>query len=184
MDKSKQVVKQTLVEEGTELKGTLKSTCQVVVNGAIDGQIEAPALTITGTGSVLGSVKAQKLRSEGTLAGDIDADDVYLAGTVGSNTMIRARKLEVKLAPERGKLAVTFGECIIDVGDDPAVVKEPLPEPVKVAPLPPPPAEESVPVAAEGTGRSLASGDEPSWSEPPPGQRKNSERRDSQAPPA
>src|SRR6201999_3208254 len=75
MDKSKQVMKQTLVEEGTELKGTLKSTCQVVVTGAIDGKIEAPALTITGTGSVIGSVKAQKLRSEGTLAGDIDADD-------------------------------------------------------------------------------------------------------------
>lgn len=179
MDKSKQLLKQTLVEEGTELKGTLKSTCQVVVNGAIDGQIEAPALTITGTGSVLGSVKAQKLRSEGTLAGDIDADDVYLAGTVGSNTMIRARKLEVKLAPERGKLAVTFGECIIDVGDDPAVVKEPLPELVKAAPVVAAPADEPAPLAA-----APAAVDEPSWSEPPAAQRKNSERRDSQAPPA
>jgi hypothetical protein len=140
-------------------------------------QIEAPALTITSTGSVIGNVKAEKLRSEGTLAGDIDADDVYLAGTVGSNTMIRARKLEVKLAPERGKLAVTFGECIIEVGDDPAVVKEPVPEAAKAAPAAVAAPEESAPVAA-------AAVEEPSWSEPPPGQRKNSERRDSQAPPA
>jgi len=184
MDKSNKVVKQTLVEEGTELKGTLKSSCQVVVNGAIDGQIEAPALTITETGKVLGSVKAQKLRSEGTLAGDIDADDVYLAGTVGSNTMIRARKLEVKLAPERGKLAVTFGECIIEVGDDPAVVKEPVPEPVKLAAVAPAISAEPAPLAAEITGRSPGAVDEPSWSEPPPGQKKTSERRDSQAPPA
>jgi cytoskeletal protein CcmA (bactofilin family) len=184
MDKSKQVVKQTLVEEGTELKGTLKSSCQVVVNGTIDGQIEAPALTITETGKVLGSVKAQKLRSEGTLAGDIDADDVYLAGTVGSNTMIRARRLEVKLAPERGKLAVTFGECIMEVGEDPAVVKEPLPEPAKAAPVAAALPEAPAAVAAEGTGHSPAGVEEPSWSEPPPGQRKNSDRRDSQAPPA
>lgn len=112
--------KQTLVEEGTELKGTLRSNCQVVVNGSIDGQIEAPALTITETGTVLGTVKAEKLRSEGTLAGDIDAEDVYLSGTVRSNTMIRAKKLEVKLAPERGKLEVTFGECLLEVGEDPA----------------------------------------------------------------
>jgi len=174
MDKSKQVMKQTLVEEGTELKGTLKSTCQVVVNGAIDGKIEAPSLTITATGTVLGSVKAQKLRSEGTLAGDIDADDVYLAGTVGSNTMIRAKTLEVKLAPERGKLAVTFGECIVEVGEDPAVVKEPVPEAPKAVPV----------VAAVPAPVAASSVEEPSWSEPPPGARANSERRDSQAPPA
>src|SRR5262249_18738059 len=105
---------------------------------------------------------------------DIDADDVYLAGTVGSNTMIRARKLEVKLAPERGKLAVTFGECIIEVGDDPAVVKEPVPEPAKASIVAATPAEEPPPAAVE----------EPSWSEPPPGARKTPERRDSQAPPA
>ena len=120
MEISKQSAKQTLVEEGTELKGTLKSTCQVVVNGTIDGQIEAPALTISPSGAVLGIVKVQKLRSEGTLAGSIDAEDVYLSGTVRSNTMIRASKLEVKLTQERGKLEVTFGECLLDVGEDPA----------------------------------------------------------------
>lgn len=166
MDKSK-VEKQTLVEEGTELKGTLKSTCQVVVNGTIEGQIEAPALTVTGTGTVLGSVKAQRLRSEGTLAGDIDAEDVYLAGSVRSNTMIRARKLEVKLAPERGKLEVTFGECLIEVGDDPAHVEEPAAEPAHVAPV-----EQNRTMGAKEdvVAASRKPQDEPTWSEPPPGQ--------------
>src|SRR5215471_237690 len=174
--------KQTLVEEGTELKGTLKSTCQVVVNGKIDGQIEAPALTVTATGTVLGTVRAQKLRSEGTLAGDIDADDVYLSGTVRSNTMIRAKKLEVKLAPERGKLEVSFGECMVEVGEDPAHAAEQKP---------------STALAAAST-TALAANDGPRWSEPvaPPDameamngkdenrrSKKNSERRDSQAPP-
>jgi cytoskeletal protein CcmA (bactofilin family) len=171
--------KQTLVEEGTELKGTLKSSCQVVVNGKIDGQIEAPALTVTTSGAVLGTVRAQKLRSEGTLAGDIDADDVYLSGTVKSNTMIRAKKLEVKLSADRGKLEVSFGECMVEVGEDPAHA-----------------AEAAKPAAAvEQTPAAMSASAEPRWSEPAPdasasdmngssGRGKKSERRDSQAPPA
>ena len=184
MEKAHQTVKQTLVEEGTELKGTLKSSCQVVVNGKIDGQIEAPSLTVTTTGTVLGTVRAQKLRSEGTLAGDIDADDVYLSGTVRSNTMIRAKKLEVKLGTERGKLEVSFGECMVEVGEDPAHVAEQKP---------------STALAAVASTALVANplSDTPRWSEPAAAPetsadaskddrraKKNNERRDSQAPPA
>ncbi len=111
--------KKTLVEEGTELTGTLKSTCPVVVNGTVDGEFSAPELTITESGAVLGSIKVDKLRSDGTLSGDIDADDVYLSGVVKSNTVIRAAALEVKLASDNGKLEVTFGECNLEVGDEP-----------------------------------------------------------------
>lgn len=153
MDKSKQSGKQTLVEEGTELKGTLKSSCQVVVNGSIDGQIEAPSLTIADTGTVLGTVKAQKLRSEGTLAGNIDADDVYLSGVVRSNTVIRARKLEVKLQPERGKLEVTFGECSLEVGEDPAHVQAEEPE--------------AKTNRVDEPTQAVRPSDGPSWSDPP-----------------
>jgi cytoskeletal protein CcmA (bactofilin family) len=193
MEKS-QTGKQTLVEEGTELKGTLKSTCQVVVNGRIEGQIEAPALTVTATGAVLGTVRAQKLRSDGTLAGDIDAEDVYLSGTVKSNTLIRAKKLEVKLAPERGKLEVTFGECMVEVGEDPAQATEQKSETAIVAATP----------ATSVLAASALGGDrEPRWSEPSgpsdatasavdamgskddrKNNKKSNERRDSQAPPA
>lgn len=154
--------KQTLVEEGTELKGTLKSRCQVVVNGSIDGQIEAPALRITQTGSVFGTVRAQTLRSEGTLAGDIDADDVYLSGTVRSNTMIRAKTLEVKLTPEKGKLEVTFGECLLEVGDDPAKVEVAGEKPTTTA------AVEAIGTpTVEATGTPPAQEAEPRWSDTP-----------------
>jgi cytoskeletal protein CcmA (bactofilin family) len=161
MDKSKQSGKQTLVEEGTELKGTLKSTCQVVVNGSIDGQIEAPSLMIAESGTVLGTVRAQKLRSEGNLGGDIDADDVYLSGVVRSNTMIRARKLEVKLEPQRGKLEVTFGECLLEVGEDPAHVRaEPEAKTTRVE------EHAAAPVASIEPPPAKAP-EEPTWSEPP-----------------
>lgn len=146
--------KQTLVEEGTELKGTVKSTVPVVVNGSLDGQIDAPDLTVTESGAVLGTVKAEKLKSSGTLAGDIDADEVFLSGTVRSKTVIRARSLEVKLTPQRGKLEVTFGECDLEVGEDPAT-KEDIAKSTAAA-------EEETKSAEEKPADM-----DPSWSSPP-----------------
>ena len=112
--------KQTLVEEGTEFKGTLKSSCAVVVNGTIDGELDAPEVTITRSGSVAGAIKAKKVKSQGTLSGNVDAGDVFLAGSVKSNTVIKAKSLEVKLgSSEKGSLEVTFGECNLEVGEGP-----------------------------------------------------------------
>jgi cytoskeletal protein CcmA (bactofilin family) len=112
--------KQTTVEEGTQFKGTLSSTCQVMVRGVVDGDLTAPIVIVSESGTVVGNVKAQSIWSEGVLAGRVDADDVHLSGNVRSDTVIRARTLEVKLQRSKEKLEVTFGECILDVGDDPS----------------------------------------------------------------
>jgi cytoskeletal protein CcmA (bactofilin family) len=119
-DKSEAQNKQTTVEEGTQFKGTLHSTCQVMVRGVIDGDVTAPTIIVSETGSVTGNVKAQCIQSAGVLAGRVDADDVYLSGSVRSDTVIRAKTLEVKLHSQNQKLEITFGECILDVGDDPS----------------------------------------------------------------
>lgn len=162
--------KETLVEEGTEFQGTLKSSCPVMVNGSLDGNIEAPALTITGTGKVLGTVKVEELKSDGTLAGNIDAEKVSLSGTVHSDTVIRAKSLEVKLAPERGKLEVTFGEVNLDVGDEPSASDEasdaraksepPVEQPEAAAAKD---ADDEAPEEAPANGSSS----EMNWSQPP-----------------
>jgi cytoskeletal protein CcmA (bactofilin family) len=112
--------KQTLVEEGTEFKGTLKSSCPIVVNGIIDGEVDAPEITVTRSGAVLGTLKATRVRSQGTLSGKVEAADVFLSGAVKSNTSIKAKRLEVKVGSEKGQIEVTFGECNIEVGDTPA----------------------------------------------------------------
>ena len=84
-------VKQTTVEEGTQFKGTLQSNCQVMVRGKVEGDLMAPSLVVSATGTVVGNVKAEQIRSEGVLAGHVDADDVYLSGSVRSDTVIRAK---------------------------------------------------------------------------------------------
>lgn len=112
--------KQTLVEEGTQFKGSLTSSCPIVVRGRVEGDLSAPSLTVSPSGSVRGQVKVGEMRSQGELAGEFDADIVQLSGTVKDKTVVRAKSLEVKLTPVSGKMQVVFGECTLDVGDMPS----------------------------------------------------------------
>ena len=112
--------KRTLVEDGTSFSGSMTSTCPVVVKGRIEGEVEAPALSISQSGSVQGRAKVGQIQSEGAIAGEIDADSVNLSGSVMDNTVIKAKTLEVRLnAPEDRKMQVTFGNCEISAGEAP-----------------------------------------------------------------
>ena len=115
--------KRTLVEEGTTFKGSLSSTCPILVKGSIEGDLEAPSLTVAQSGAVSGKVKAGELKSEGQLSGEFDVDKVQLSGVVRDNTVIRAKALEVKLAVTGSKMQVVFGECELEVGDQPTKEK-------------------------------------------------------------
>src|SRR6185436_7340275 len=96
--------KRTLVEEGTTFKGSLSSTCPIFVKGGVEGDIQAPSLTVATTGTVSGKVKAGELKSDGSLAGEFDVDKIQLSGSVKDNTIIKARSLEVKLATGGSKM--------------------------------------------------------------------------------
>jgi cytoskeletal protein CcmA (bactofilin family) len=117
----KQGERQTLVDEGTELKGSLTSSCPVLVRGRIEGEVSAPALTVSPSGAVAGKAKVGQLQAEGEISGEFDADVVQLSGKVQDRTIIRAKTLSVQLAAQAGKLQVVFGECELEVGDPPPV---------------------------------------------------------------
>jgi cytoskeletal protein CcmA (bactofilin family) len=119
MEQPKPGTKQTIVEEGTQFKGSLTSTCPVLVNGRVEGDVETPTLSVSATGSVKGRVKVGEVSSQGEIEGEFDAETVRLAGRVRDNTVIRAKTLEVKLASD-GKMQVIFGESQLSVGDPPA----------------------------------------------------------------
>ena len=137
--------KRTLVEEGTTFKGSLTSTCPILVKGTINGDLEAPSLTVASSGTVSGKVKAGELKSEGEISGEFDVDKVVLSGAVKDNTVIRAKALEVKLAVTGSKMQVVFGEVQLDIGDAPTREKlETKPEKTDGGngkSVPPPPAE-------------------------------------------
>jgi cytoskeletal protein CcmA (bactofilin family) len=103
--------RKTLVDEGTQLKGSLSSDCPIEVKGRVEGELSAPALVVAVTGAIEGSVKVAELHSRGELAGVFEADVVTVSGTVKENTVIRAKSLEMHLAsPDDGKMQVTFGD--------------------------------------------------------------------------
>lgn len=119
--------KRTVVEEGTHFQGNLSSTCPIDVRGRVEGDIQAPSLTVSAAGAVHGKAKVGSVRSEGELSGEFEAETIELSGTVKDKTVIRARSLEVKLSSTRGQ-QVLFGDCELSVGDEPSehdVVEEP-----------------------------------------------------------
>jgi cytoskeletal protein CcmA (bactofilin family) len=111
--------KRTLVEEGTELKGTMVSKCPIVVMGKVEGDISGPSIEIAESGIVAGNVNVKELRSAGEVAGHVSADAVYLSGRVRDNTVIRAATLEVNLTRTEGPMEVVFGVCELAIGDEP-----------------------------------------------------------------
>lgn len=110
---------QTVLGEGTEFEGSIRSQCPITVSGNLRGDVSAPALTVTPSGSVHGHIKVSDLKSEGQIAGDIDAENVDLSGQVSDQTTIRAASLQVKLSQNgaSGKLQVSFGNCDLHVGN-------------------------------------------------------------------
>jgi cytoskeletal protein CcmA (bactofilin family) len=148
--------KQTLIEQGTEFKGTMKSTCPVVVNGRMEGDLSAPELDVTSTGVVRGNIKADRLSSRGNLSGNIDAGDLFLSGAVGSKTVIKAKNLEVKLSPEQGRMELTIGECTLDIGDEPTRERRVEPSPERRASSSQLPVSQSLPPGATASGDALS----------------------------
>lgn len=109
--------KKTIIEEGTEFDGAMTSSCAISLSGKMKGELSAPSLTVTKSGSVHGQVMVEQLKSDGEVSGEIDADSVVLAGKVNDDTVIRANTLEVKLDQPNGGLQVAFGNCSLRVGD-------------------------------------------------------------------
>ena len=101
--------KRTLVEDGTTFKGSLTSTCPVLVQGSIEGDVDGPAVTISATGAVSGKIVTGALKSDGKISGEFDVESAQLAGFVEKDTVVRASSLDVKLTAATGKLQLTFG---------------------------------------------------------------------------
>ena len=107
-----------IVEAGTEFEGVLRSQNPVVVSGQLTGEVNAPALTLTNEGSVVGKVKVSQLKSCGTLGGEIDAESVELSGCVTDDTVIRSKSLEVRIEDsEEDNGRTSFGNCELYVGN-------------------------------------------------------------------
>jgi cytoskeletal protein CcmA (bactofilin family) len=115
--------KKTLIEDGTELKGTLTSSCPIVVMGRVDGEMTGPSVEVTESGILCGKAKVTELRSRGELSGEFDAQVIELSGKVRDKTVIRAQSLEINLKRTDGRIEMVFGEVELAIGDAPDKAK-------------------------------------------------------------
>jgi cytoskeletal protein CcmA (bactofilin family) len=111
--------RRTLVDEGTEFKGTIKSSCPVVVAGRVEGDISGPSIEIAEKGFVSGTVKAPEVVSRGEVSGQIDAENLELSGKIRDGTVIRARSLDIKVGRVGPRELIQFGECELSIGEEP-----------------------------------------------------------------
>jgi cytoskeletal protein CcmA (bactofilin family) len=151
--------KETIVEDGTLLDGTLVSSCGIVVNGKIRGEVTAPSLRVNGTGSVHGKAKVDQIVSRGELSGEFEADLVQLAGVVRDETVLRANSLEVQLAMG-DRESVVFGTCSLEVGEMPdkeAAIRASMMGDAGTPPAdgPPPPAAPEPELSAAAEARAM-----------------------------
>jgi cytoskeletal protein CcmA (bactofilin family) len=101
--------KKTIVEEGTELRGSITATCPIVVQGSVQGEIAGPSVEIRAGGRVTGKMTTGTLSSSGHIAGEVDVEVARLAGEVAPKTVIRATTLDVRLTHPTAKIELRFG---------------------------------------------------------------------------
>ena len=116
--------KRTVIENGTDIDGAIKSERPIVLSGTVKGQITAPSLEVTQEGSVNGTVKVSEFSCKGEVGGEVWAESVELAGRVRDATVIKSKSIDVKLAEGEGAVQMTFGNCELQVGDLPVRSKE------------------------------------------------------------
>ena len=107
----------TVVPEGADVQGSIRSTGDVLISGKLKGELNASSLTIESTGSVQGQIKVERLVSHGEVTGEIDAKSVELHGNVGDHTVLRADSLQVTPGRPGEKSQVILGSCELHVGD-------------------------------------------------------------------
>ena len=123
MSDAPQADAQSVIEQGTELAGSLASRRPVVVNGRVEGQIEAPRLEVAKTGSLEGTIRAAHL------SGRVEAGELILSGSVGRSTVIKADRLQVELSRNGAPAGLTLGECTFEVGEEPSKARRDAPVP-------------------------------------------------------
>ena len=102
----------TLVAEGSYFKGDFISSCPIVVNGRIEGDVRAPAVTVTSSGALQGKIEATTISCTGSVAGVLEADAIELSGAIARDTIIRAQRLNLDVESTSGRIELAFHQAV------------------------------------------------------------------------
>ncbi|WP_027128865.1 bactofilin family protein [Fusobacterium perfoetens] len=89
----------TMISEYTKIKGDIDISCNIYIDGKVEGSIKSTALiTIGEKGEVIGSLKAERIIISGVLRGKAEATDVEFI----KNGKIYGDIISSKLSIEEG----------------------------------------------------------------------------------
>ena len=102
----------TIVAEGSYFRGDFISACPIVVYGRIEGDMRAPAVTVTNSGALHGKIEAQTISSSGSVAGVLEADAIELSGAIARDTIVRAQRLNLDVESTSGRIELAFHQAV------------------------------------------------------------------------
>ncbi len=73
-------LKPSMISEGFEFNGDIKSNGSLTVDGSIVGQVTVDNLIVGVTGSVSGTITAKTINVKGKLAGQVSCSDIIVGG--------------------------------------------------------------------------------------------------------
>lgn len=80
---------------GITITGDVESTVEMQISGRIDGNIRCQTLFLDESGSVAGSIRAERVRVSGTIDGDIDTVDLAIEPTGRVSGAVTYARLKV-----------------------------------------------------------------------------------------
>ena len=73
-----------LIGEGVTITGTIKAENEVTIQGGVDGDVDCHTIIVTKTGSMKGKLKAEIMKVEGKVEGEMNINDQLHIRTKGS----------------------------------------------------------------------------------------------------
>lgn len=91
-------LKPSMISEGVEFNGDIKSNGSLTVDGSITGQITVDNMIVGMTGSVSGTIIAKSINVKGQLAGNVSCSDII----VGSRSVVDGNLTYSSITIQRG----------------------------------------------------------------------------------
>ena len=91
-----------LIGESVIITGTVKAENEVTIQGSIDGDVDCHSVLVTKTGNIKGKLKAENIKVEGKVEGEIDINNllhIHSSGLVNGKVFYGNIQIE-----EGGKL--------------------------------------------------------------------------------
>jgi len=73
-----------LIGEGVSITGTIKSENEVTIQGTIDGDVDCHTVVVSKTGNIKGKFKAEIMKVEGKVEGEININNLLHIRSKGS----------------------------------------------------------------------------------------------------